>query len=285
MRRLSVTALILVLFAAGAISAGPVSSCGENWRGSEPTGFRGPGFGEPHGNFGYRGCFGGSGGDWFGTDEWRQERFETRYDSFVEKYDVAVAGGPDFYASDLYEHMVNRLQRLVDSYDRLVSHEESGVDRLGDCIDRVNERIDQLNQWLEDHSDDEETPSCWHESLQDHLTEKIDALTNWLDTLSEKRDTLSANLETYVAFQDDLTAYLDTVISANTPADGAEEAIAAANPTLDAQAVAATVATGVMGAVPLATEAASAVPEPSSIVLLASVAALLLARRLWRVSR
>ena len=280
MKRLSVTALILVLFASGMTSAGPVSCWGGGGWGPGPHGFRGPGCDEPRGGF-WHGGWGG----WFGTGEWRQDRFDTRYDDFVADYDAAVADDPDFYTSDLYQDMTDRLQRLVDSYDRFVSRQESGVDRLGDCIDRVNERIDQLNQWIEDHPDDEENPSRWHEWFQEHVTHKIDWLTEHLDTLTEKQDTLSANLETYVAFQEDLAAYLESVLSAGNPTDGAEETLAAISSPLDAQAVAATEATMVMAGASWAIEAASPVPEPSSIILLVPVAVLLLARRLRRISR
>jgi len=318
MRRLSVAGLLLVLMIAATTAAGPVWSFGGGWWGS--------GFGGDHGGKGNF-CVGPTfavgpfhgfwPGGWFdpchlgcyGSGEYFQERFETRLDDFKSDYDAAVAEDPDFYTSDLYEDMVDRLDRMTSCYDRFVTREEAAVERLGESIDRINERIDDLNQWLaDDPDDDSHHPWCeiFKDFVDDFVTAKIEWLADRVDCLTEKKNDLAANLETYLAFQTDLLAYLDEVTAAGNPPEEAESLLIAAVAPLSLNKEAAVInAATMLPEVAPSIEVESppaevtavdgctvwfssplegvgcmqSVPEPLSIVLLAPALMLLSARR------
>ncbi|HLA86314.1 MAG TPA: hypothetical protein VJL29_16125 [Thermoguttaceae bacterium] len=275
MRWSTVAGLLLVLFVTGAAFAGPVGLGGDGcWglgmRGGGPT--EGAFFGGPHSGFWGGGGFGGWRFGWFGSGETYQDRFETKLDDFKTDYDTAVGEDPDFYTSDLYEDMVDKLERWTDRYDRFVTHQESAVDRVDDCIDRINDKIDDLNARLEE-GPDEDLPEKWAERFEEILGWKLDFLTDRLDDLTERKDTLAVNLEEYTTFQTDLLAYLDEVINAgNPPAEITDEALSLEDEALSEAMM-------VADAAPPAVRSVQSVPEPMSIVLLGPAFALLLFRR------
>lgn len=275
MRRFSLAGLFLVLVMSATSSAGPITS----WLGGGHGGDGLAGFGRggglfhrrPLGGFWSGGWFGPGYGSWFDAGDWMQDRFETRLDNFKSDYDEAVAEDPDFYTSDEYDDMVERLDRLTDRYDRFVSFEQSAIEGLGTCIDNVNDRLDDLDEWLAENPD--------HQWLQKHLTRVTDWLTDKVDLLTERQKSLSASLEDHLAFQTELEAYYNEVANAGNPPAEMAALLATVDPASGENAAVAEAAAMAATAAPLGRGTVASVPEPMSIVLLAPAAMLLLTLR------
>lgn len=269
------------------------------------------GFGE--GGFGGFGFGGGHHGGFWGGDEFGfgrggfghggfdterlQTHFETKFQDLMTNYDTGLAEIEDFYNSSEYTDVVDGVQKLVDRYDLFLTGVEHSVTRLGDVIQTVT---DDLSFYTDLQAQYEARDDLSQERLDRIVTRLMgieDHLSNKIDLLTEKQTTLSDNLGTYQSFSGDLSAYLDEIVAAAGTTDSTEtptEALAAMSVMTDdsvleiAPALAATaeeVAPAPYVSIvepPQLAVAAATVAEPSA-GLLAATAATVLA--LWRSSR
>jgi hypothetical protein len=234
------------------------------------------------GPFGLHG-FGPFGLGFFGLGgfgaEHLQMHFENRFEDLMAQYDMGLAEIEDFFNSDQYAKIVERVQRLVDKYDLFLGGLERCIDRLGDIIMIVNDDLSFVNDLIADYEARDDLPAERLERIlstlmhfQDHLEMKVDRLT-------EKQTTLNENLGTYQMFSDELSAYLAEIVAAGEdapmePGQIASQLLSATSMTVQEDPISVTenapvfVAAEARGA-----ESSGAVPEPSSGVLLAIAAA------------
>ncbi|MBL9165108.1 MAG: hypothetical protein JNL18_20425 [Planctomycetaceae bacterium] len=250
-RTLSLTAYLVILFAASPALAGSISFAGGGHR---------------HGGRGHGGL----------DVEVIQNRFEDQLADIMSAYDEGVADdGTDYYSTDDYADLVDETEWLVDRYDWFLTGVERTIEHIDDYVARANDDLTFYADLLATYEARDDLSETRLARIVDWITSAQDMLTLQIETLTEKQATLEENLATYTTFQTDLTSYLDQIVAAGgTTGDGSD----GANAALQALAL-----TGMQTCTPPTTGEAivTPVPEPSATAGLVAI----IAAAGWRAYR
>jgi hypothetical protein len=180
----------------------------------------GLGLGGHHGGFHGGGFLGGDvlGGGLVGGlgglgAEQLQTRFEDKFADLQLDYDTGLEEIEDFYTSDDYTSIVESMERLVDRYDLFVTGVRS-IERLGDYISIATDDLSFYDELIAEYEAREDLSEERLERIINRLTNFQEHLTTKIDLLTEKQTTLSESLPTYETFSTDLSTYLAEIVTA-----------------------------------------------------------------------
>lgn len=186
-----------------------------------------------HGGFGrhgFGGYYRGLGG--FNTDR-LQSRFEDKFDYLMSEYDSGLAELEDFYNTDEYTGVVEGMERLVDRYDLFVSGVERTVERLDDVVAIANDDLSYYTDLLADYEARDDLSEERLDRIVMRLTRVQDHLSMKIESLTEKQTTLSGNFDSYQMFSTELSDYLTEITAASggmtDAGDSATEILAASS--------------------------------------------------------
>jgi hypothetical protein len=272
MKRLTITFAVIAL-AAQAAQAGQLG-----------FGLGGLGLGGHHGGFGHGGGLGS-----FGLDTERiQTRFEDKFADLQSDYDTGVEEIEDFYSSDDYTDVVDGVERLVDRYDLFLSGVERSIERLGDFIEIATDDLAFYDDLIAEYEARDDLSEQRLERILDRLTNFQEHLTTKIDFLTEKQTSLSDSLPTFQTFSGDLSTYLTDIISAGagTTDDSSNETASAALASMALRSMAPPLAAEESFCeVPSEMLEATAAPEPAAMLLSLMAASIFVLRRPTRRPR
>jgi hypothetical protein len=250
----------------------------------------GPGLGDQHGGFGGGEFDAGSHG--FGDlrplggldTERLQTRFETKFENLQTDYDTGLGEIEDFYSTDDYADVVESMENLVDRYDLFLSGVERSIERLGDFISIATDDLTFYDEMIAEYEARDDLSEERLERILDRLTGFQDHLSTKIDFLTEKQTTLSENVSTYELFSTDLSTYLSEIVTAGggTIDDSTEETAAAILSTSPLRSIAPLAALADEESfcqMPESALEATATPEPTSQLLGLMALGLLALRR------
>lgn len=218
------------------------------------------------------------GGGLFGAPiGWRnsaavQSRFENKFADLADAYDLGVAQIEDFYSSDDYDHIVERMERLVDRYDWFVTGVERTIDRLGDAIASANDDVTFFDELLAAYQGRDQLSEKRLARVEDWIMTIQDGLQLKIDVFTEKQSDLAASLPTYQDFQSQLTTYYDEIVAAGGADTGEDDGANEATVIVSLQVRAAQGACTRCEAASVAGALAAPEPSPASLALFAGVA-------------
>lgn len=228
------------------------------------------------GHHGFGGRYGGFVG--FGTEQ-LQTRFETKIEDLMTDYDTGLAEIDDFFNSDEYSEIVTGVERLVDRYDLFLAGVERTAERFGDVLAIVNDDLTYYTDLITEYQARDDLSEERLDRILMRLTNIQDHLTTKIERLTDQQSTLSANLDSYNLFSTELSDYLAEIVAAGGGMTGSAETtteiVTALAATAAMSEVVSLVDSASISAASLSALAATAVVEPTSGLLLAISATVL----------
>ncbi|MEX2091297.1 MAG: hypothetical protein WD971_01405 [Pirellulales bacterium] len=144
-----------------------------------------------------------------------QTRFETKFDDLQTDYDNGLAEIEDFYNTDDYTDIVDGVETLVDRYDLFLSGVERAIDRIGDFITIATDDLTFYEELVAKYEARDDLSEERLERIVARLTNVQDHLTTKIDLLTEKQSTLTGSFESFQSFSSDTSAYLAEIMTAD----------------------------------------------------------------------